>query len=96
MSTHIMGFVSDQDPDFQRHKKVFDVCLEAGVSLPKETAAYFGDDHPYDELVDNKLKFDLEKDVHYKVYREDMSEGFEVDISKLPAGVSKIRFYNSY
>jgi len=29
-------------------------------------------------------------------WKEDMREGFEVDVTKLPVGVTIVRFYNSY
>lgn len=96
MSTHISGFVSDTNPEYQKHKKVLLFCEEQGVSLPKETAEYFGSDSADLYLLDEKLSIELVKNIHYVEYREDMVEGFEVDLSKLPSGVSKLRFYNSY
>ena len=92
MSTHIIALVPDNDPEYQKHKKIFDVCTAAEVSLPVETEQYFkGCDVP-----EEKLQVKLLYGVHYKEWSADMQEGFEVDITTLPQGVRTIRFYNSY
>jgi hypothetical protein len=72
------------------------VCLEADISLPKETAEYFGTENPEEWALDEKLSVDLEEDVHYKEWSEDSSQGFELDLTKVPKGVTKIRFYNNW
>lgn len=92
MLTRIQAFIPDTDPEYQKHKKIFDLCEESEVSLPKETAEYFkGWDRP-----EQKLLVELIKNVHYTTYNKDMCEGFEVKLSNLPTGVTKIRFFNSY
>ena len=92
MSTRIKAYVPDTDREYQKHKEVYLVCLKAGVSLPKETEEYFkGCDRP-----EEKLEVELVKGEHYQIYRQDMNDGFEVELDKLPEGVTKIRFYNSY
>ena len=96
MSTHIIAFIPDTDPTFQKHLSVYNVCREAGVSLPKETADYFGSNQPYSGLPEEKLEFKLEKGVHYKNFSQNMCQGFEIEIDKLPKEVTKIRFFNSY
>ena len=45
-------------------------------------------------MLDDKPSVKLVKDTHYGWV--DSSEGFEIDLAKLPKGVTKIRFYNSY
>jgi len=96
MSTHIEGFMPDTDLEYQKHKKVLLICQESGVSLPKETAEYFGEDDPNSYLLDEKLEIELKLGVHYEDYQENSSVGFEVDLTKLPKGVTKLRFTNSY
>lgn len=96
MSTHIEAFIPDTDPEYQRHKKVLMVCREEGVSLPLETAKYFDDTHASEYLLDSKLARELEKGFHYTEYSDESSQGFEVDLTKLPKGVTKLRFYNSW
>ncbi len=98
MSTHIKAFVPDTDKDFQKHKKILLMCSESEVSLPKETMDYFGvrSDYPDKTLLEEKLQIDLQEDIHYEEYSRESSAGFEVDLTKLPKGVTKIRFYNSW
>lgn len=92
MSTKIVAFVSSNDPIFQKHWRIWTMCRDERVSLPKETEEYFrGCDSPEDKLTVN-----LVKGQHYTDYHEDMVEGFEVDITKLPPGVQVLRFYNSF
>ncbi len=96
MSSHIQAFIPDTDATYQKHKKVLLVCLEAGVGLPKETAEYFGSSEPEEYLLDEKLSVTLKLGKHYEEYNAEMCEGFEVDLTKLPKGITKLRFYNSY
>jgi hypothetical protein len=97
MSTEIMAFMPDTDLEFQKHKKILLMCIDAEVSLPKETAEYFGDNEdPELWMLDEKLELELLEGVHYTEYSENSSEGFEIDLSKLPKGIAKLRFTNSY
>ena len=98
MSTHIRAFMPDTDPEFNKHKKLALACDDANVSLPKETAEYFGCDVDdfYSDLIEEKLEIDLIKDEHFVIYTDIMSEGYEVDLTRIPKGVTKLRFYNSY
>lgn len=96
MSTHIQAFIPDTDAEFKKHKKILLMCLENEVSLPKETAEYFGNEDAEEYLLDEKLEIELEENVHYKDWSDESSQGFEVDLSKLPKGVAKLRFYNNW
>jgi len=96
MSTHIQAFIPDTDAEFQKHKKILLMCSENDVSLPKETAEYFGSDSADEYLLDEKLEIELKEDVHYKNWFDESSQGFEVDLTKLPKGVTKLRFYNNW
>lgn len=96
MSTHIRAFTPDNDPDYQKHKKILLFCMESEVSLPPETAAYFGSNKPNHYLLDQRIEMDLKEDVHYTPWSDDSCQGFEVDLTKLPKGVTKLRFYNSW
>lgn len=97
MSTHIEAFIPDTDPEYQKHKKIVIACLEADVSLPKETSDYFfGYKLPTTRMLEEKLKIELKEGEHYVDWRDESSEGFEVDLTKLPKGVTKLRFYNNW
>lgn len=96
MSTFLKAFIPDTDKTFQKHKKILLACLEADVELPKSTAEYFGEEYPEEYLLDDKLEVELKEGVHYNNYADDESEGYEIELNKLPEGVTKIRFYNSW
>lgn len=96
MSTNIYAFTPDTDPTYQKHKKILLACKEAEVSLPKETAEYFWENDPEEYLLEQKLQVELEKWVHYEEYNEEYWAWFEIDVSKIPQWVSKIRFLNSW
>lgn len=96
MSTHIQAFVPDTDLDYQRHKKVVAMCLQLSVSLPSETAAYFNAHNPRHVNPEEKLEIELVEDIHYTDWSDDSSQGYEVDLTKLPKGVTKLRFYNNW
>lgn len=93
MSTHVIGLRSDNDPTYKKHAKVLEACNEAGIEkLPKETALYFKSDYPDLDLLTEALIVKIPT----KDYSADMQEGYEIDVKSIPAGVEKIRFYNSY
>lgn len=92
MSTKIKAFTPETNERYQKHLKVYRVCTEAGVSLPKETMEYFKDCDEPEEILETTLV----EGRHYHEWSTDMEEGFEVNINELPVDVAKIRFYNSY
>lgn len=73
-------------------KKIWDACNEAGVTIPSKVLEFFNHEEPDDAGV----SIALEGTPAVKEYTADMREGFEVEISKLPASVKFIRFWNSY
>lgn len=93
MSTHIVAYIPDTDPEYIKHKKIFELCIESDVSLPVETEAYFPNDIDDPE---EKLEINLVEGEHYKNWRDESREGFEIELSKLPKSVTKIRFFNAY
>jgi hypothetical protein len=96
LTTNIEAFTPDTDPEFQKHKKILLLCIESDVSLPKETAGYFGSDEPYFSLIDERLSVSLKDGVHYREYQNDSCSGYEVDLKSLPEGVTKLRFRNCW
>ena len=101
MTTYIKAFIPDTDPEYLRHKKVFLACLAAEVSLPHETADYFDyfDGVPVDTSpLDSKLEFNIKTSDCLSRWKDDHgnAEGYEIDLTILPTGVTKIRFYNCW
>lgn len=93
MSTHIVAYISDKDPTYQKHKAVLMACIEANIKeLPKETAEYFGSRAPEQYLAEEKLEIEIPKEE----WGDDYSQGYEIKMKDIPQGVHKIRFYNSH
>lgn len=90
-SIHVVGF---RKPDQSHILKVNAMkALEAaGAKVPDDLSEYFGHIRP--ELV--TVDTGLEVEVPHVPWQAEMLDGFEVDLSKIPAGVSKLRFYVSY
>lgn len=56
MSTYVQGFVSKENETYKKHEKVLLACNDAGVSLPKETAEYFGTDESENYVLEEFLE----------------------------------------
>lgn len=90
MSTHVVGFRPPDDA-WQRMKQAHDSCKAAGVEPPHGVQEFFN----YKEPDSAGVEVDIQQAVTTWNER-DMSDGFEVDITKLPPGVKIVRFVNSY
>jgi len=87
MSTHVIGF-RPPDDTWQRMKAVWDACQAANVDPPEEVIDFFNDEEPDPNGV--------EVEIPTREWRDDAAEGFEIDVAAIPAGVTIIRFYNSW
>ena len=90
MSTHVVGFRPPSDEMWKRMKKVYDSCKDAGIDPPEAVTEFFGDQDPDPAGVEVDIKQAVSD------WQDESREGFEVDLSKLPSNVTKLRFYNSY
>jgi hypothetical protein len=90
MSTHVVGF-RPPDKKWKAMKKLWDACSEAGVDPPKEVEEFFNYKPPDEAGVEVELP-----ETCLKEYEADMTEGYEIDVTKLPKDVTVIRFYNSW
>ena len=93
MCTTVNGYRSPEDSEHQKHVKVLQFCKEVGVSLPQETAEYFGDDIRIEYIDPDDLLI-----VEIPFHKVDVDDGYnyEVILSEIPEGVNKIRFSNSW
>lgn len=91
MSSHVVG-VRPPGGKWLEMKAAYDACLKADVPVPEEVRRFFGHDKPDDAGV----IVPLEGSVCCRIWGDDSREGFEVDVTKLPPGVTVVRFYNSY
>ena len=95
MSTYVHGFIPPDDK-FQKMLEVYAACKEAGVDVPDKVYNFFNGEPPDPAgvkitLSDTK-KF---KDAVYE-YHDEMQQGYEVDLTKLPKDIKVIRFVNSW
>jgi hypothetical protein len=87
MSTHVVGFVPP-DEQWKQLKAVHDACTAAGIEVPSEVEMVIGS---------NPTEHGREVDiVDVEEWYSTGREGYDVDVSKLPPGVTVIRFYNSW
>ena len=91
MSTNVVGF-KPPDEKWKRMKAIWDACDEAEIEVPVEVDEFFDGCEP-DEA---GVEVELEDTLCCDVYDEEMKNGFEIEIAKLPKDVKIIRFWNSY
>lgn len=71
-------------------KTIYEACSKAGVEIPEEVEDFFDGEEPGDRPgMEVKITDSLEE------WEDDSRSGFEMDVSKLPKDVKKIRFYMS-
>lgn len=92
MSTNIVGF-RPTDAKWKAMKAIWESCEANGISIPPEVNTFFGGEAPGDKP---GMEIDIENSAAVKPYRAEMSEGFEIDVTKLPPDVRMIRVFNSY
>lgn len=91
MSTHIVG-IKPPDAKWSRMKSIYDACIAAQVTLPKEVVAFFDGEVPDDRGV---LVY-IERLPCVSKVNDASGSGFTVDITKLPPDVKEIQFLNSW
>lgn len=87
MSTNIIGFRAP-DEKWKAMKAIYDSCKAAGVGVPSEVELFFENGKPDERGVEIKIEV--------AEWVNEYSSGYEVDLKKLPANLTHIRFYNSY
>jgi len=91
MSTRVKGF-KPPDDKWKKMKAIWDACEEAGVDTPKRVYKFF-DGVPPDE---SGVEVELMETPCCREYREEMRDGYEIEVAKLPKDIKIIRFWNSY
>ena len=87
MSTHVVGFVAPTE-DYLKKLAAWQACKAAGVRVPEELEKFF------EKVQPDPLGIEVQLKDAVSPYRGRESEGFQVDLSKLPPGVTHIRFWN--
>lgn len=91
MSLSVVGVVPDDD-EWKKMKAIWDACKSAGIDPPREVERFFDDTDP-DE---SGRLIHLTRTEYAREWRDDCSDGYEIDISKLPPHVKVLRFYASW
>jgi hypothetical protein len=91
MSTHVIG-IRPPDAKWNQMKAVWDACKNAGIEPPEKVKDFF----EYDSPDPAGIRVELQGNPCVRAYSDDMQQGFEVDITKLPKDVKILRFFNSY
>ena len=97
MSTSMIA-VRNMDGEFKKMMNLKKICDENEVSYPEEVQDYFGDCASWDEKSIEKemLELELIEGVEFNFLKEDMVEGFTVNVEKLRPEVKHIKFKNSW
>ncbi len=95
MSTHVVG-IRDLDGKFARMLALKKMCEEMETEYPPKVVEYFGDCIEFDEEDAIRDEMHSVQILGVEEYRNDYSEGLEVDLSQLPPDIKKIRFTNSW
>jgi len=78
------------DEKYRQMKKVYDVCVEAGVSFPEEVRKFFDFDEPYsDEPGNDGFHVELQKEE----FSADDCKGWDIKVSDIPEKVHTIRVF---
>jgi len=91
MSSSVVGF-KPPDAKFKEMLAIWKACEKANVDPPQAVVDFFNDEDPDPSGV----MVDIEKLPAVSEYSDEMQEGFEVDIRKLPPDIKIIRFWNSF
>jgi hypothetical protein len=95
MSTHVVAF-KPTDDKWRMMAAAWDACVNAGVTPPDAVRQFFGHEPPDPQGVEVS-EGELRKCGALREWENDKSsEGYEINVSKLPPDVTVIRFYNSY
>lgn len=87
MSTDVQGFRPPGE-QFEKMRAAYEACSEAGVDIPGEVEDFFEGEPPDPQGVC--------VDIAEAATERPGGAGYEVDLTKLPAGVTVIRFTNSW
>lgn len=91
MNSYIKG-IKAPTPEFLKMYAVWKSCYEAGIDPPDSVTEFFEDEEPNESgILVNLADTDCCQE-----YSADMENGCDIEIAKLPEGVTHIRFYNAY
>lgn len=90
MSTYVQG-LKPKTTEYQKKLDILAACKEVNVEPPREIVDFFDG-----EICEEGIVIELPKEAVREYADNYCREFFEVDLTKLPPDVTKIRFVNSY
>lgn len=88
---HVVG-IRPPDEKWLAMKKIFDACREVDIEPPLEVQKFFNAGPPDDAGVVLRLTLTT----CLREWADVCSQGYEIDLDKLPPDIKIIRFYNSW
>lgn len=90
MSTYIQG-LKPKTEEYEKKLSIYNACKEINITPPEEILRFFDG-----EVCKEGIITELPKEA-IQNYADDCCRDFyEVDLTKIPSDVTKIRFVNSY
>jgi len=86
----VLGIIKPTDEKFRKMYAVYKSCTDAGIPIPIEVETYFGESEPSEEGLIVKINDAISKPSKEYCYV------YDVDLTKLPKGVSTVRFEVSF
>lgn len=98
MSGHMrLEAIKPPDAKWKKMKAAWDACEAAGVEPPDDVLEFFDHEEPNEHgVVMDLLDFDEPGHESVSEVEEDMTDGYYVDLTKLPKDVTMLRFTMSY
>ena len=88
--SYIQG-LKPKTEEYENKLQIYKLCRKANVNVPEEVEKYFDG-----EICEEGILTDIPQDA-VKEYADDCCRDFlEVDLTKIPSDITKIRFVNSY
>lgn len=89
MDSYVKG-LKQKTEEYEKKLNIYKSCEELEISVPKEILDFFDG-----EICEEGIIVELPKEAIREEY-DDGIEFIEIDLSKLPKDIAKIRFVNSY
>lgn len=89
MSTYIQG-LKPKTEEYRTKLNIYIACKKINVEPPSEIVDFFDG-----EICEHGIVTELPKEA-VREYSDEYRDFLEVNLTKLPPGVSRIRFINSY
>ena len=82
------------DADIRNVNRGWGLCCSKSCAASKREKSK--PNYSPERVLDEKLQVELTEGVHYNDWADESSVGYEVDLLRLPKGVTKLRFYNNW